>query len=137
VETTLHNPAISIGTSRPGIVKAIYWIVTAIFCLEMSFTAYAEMRVPQVADEFARLGFSAAFFRAELTWAKVIGVILLVAPVPARLKEWAYVGFAINLASALIAHFAVGEGVAAWEWAAGASVLWGISYFLWLRLKRS
>jgi hypothetical protein len=28
--------------------------------------------------------------------------------VPARLKEWAYAGFAINLASALIAHLSVG-----------------------------
>jgi hypothetical protein len=31
-------------------------------------------------------------------------------PVPARLKEWAYPGFAINLASALIAHLSVGGG---------------------------
>ena len=31
-------------------------------------------------------------------------------PVPARLKEWAYAGFAINLASALIAHLSVGGG---------------------------
>jgi hypothetical protein len=29
-------------------------------------------------------------------------------PVAARLKEWAYVGIAINLASALIAHLSVG-----------------------------
>ncbi len=32
------------------------------------------------------------------------------APVPARFKEWAYAGFAINLASALIAHLSVGVG---------------------------
>jgi hypothetical protein len=31
-------------------------------------------------------------------------------PVPARLKEWAYAGFAINLASALIDHLSVGGG---------------------------
>ncbi len=134
METTLRNPAILPSSAGRQIsAKAIYWIVTAIFCLEMSFTAYAELRLPQVADEFARLGFTSSFFRAELTWAKVIGVILLLAPVPARLREWAYAGFAINLASALIAHFAMGEGVAAWEWAAGTSVLWGISYFLWRR----
>jgi hypothetical protein len=29
---------------------------------------------------------------------------LLLAPAPARLKEWAYAGFAINLASAVIPH---------------------------------
>ena len=90
-----------------------YWIVTAIFCSLISFTAYAEMRFPDVVREFTRLGFSADYFREELSWAKVIGVVVLLAPVPARVKEWAYVGFAINLISALIAHFAMGDAAAA------------------------
>ena len=61
-------------------------------------------------------------------------MLLLLAPVPARLKEWAYAGFAITLVSALIAHFAVGDGPEAWGFAAGTSVLWGLSYFFWRRL---
>ncbi len=56
-------------------------------------------------------------------------VVLMLAPVPARLKEWAYAGFAIDLASALIAHLSVGDGPEAWGWAAAAGVLWGLSYF--------
>jgi hypothetical protein len=51
--------------------------------------------------------------------------------VPARVKEWAYAGFAINLASALMAHLSVGDGPEAWGFAAGSGVLWGLSYFLW------
>jgi hypothetical protein len=61
----------------------------------------------------------------ELSWAKLLGVVLLLAPVPARLKEWAYAGFAITLGSALIAHLSVGDGPDAWGWAAGTGVLWG------------
>jgi hypothetical protein len=61
--------------------------------------------------------------------------VLWLAPVPARLKEWAYAGFAITLGSALIAHFAVGDGPEAWGFAAGTSVLWGLSYFFWRRLE--
>jgi hypothetical protein len=99
----------------------------------MSFTAYAELRLPQVAEAFTHLGFPAYFFRVELSWAKLLGVVLLLAPVPARLKEWAYAGFAINLASAVIAHLAVGDGPAAWGWAAGTGVLLGLSYFFWRR----
>jgi hypothetical protein len=34
--------------------------------------------------------------------------------VPARLKEWAYAGLAIDLASALIAHLSVDNGPEAW-----------------------
>ena len=113
--------------------KIAFWTVTALFCLQMSFTAYAELRLPQVAAAFAHLGFP-DYFRVELSLAKLVGVVLLLAPVPARLKEWAYGGFAIDLVSAVIAHLAVGDGPEAWGWAAVTGLLWGISYFLWRRL---
>ena len=81
-----------------------FWVFTALFCLEMSFTAYYEL-LPQGAEAFTRLGFPASYFRVELSLAKVAGVVALLIPmVPARLKEWAYAGFAINLISAIIAH---------------------------------
>jgi hypothetical protein len=111
-----------------------FWLVTALFCLQMGFTAYAQLRLPQVAEAFTRLGFP-DYFRVELAWAKLLGVVLLLAPVPARLKEWAYAGCAITLGSALIAHFAVGDGPEAWGFAAGTGVLWGFSYFFWRRLE--
>jgi hypothetical protein len=111
-----------------------FWTVTALFCLQMSFTAYAQLCLRQVADAFHHLGFP-AYFRVELSWAKVLGVVLLLAPVPARLKEWAYAGFAINLGSALIAHLSVGDGPQAWGWPAATSLLWGLSYFFWRELQ--
>ena len=111
-----------------------FWIATALFCLQIGFTAYAQLRLPQVAEMFTHLGFP-AYFRVELSWAKLLGIVLLLAPVTARLKEWAYAGFAITLASALIAHFAVGDAPAVWSWAAGTFVLWALSYFLWRRLQ--
>jgi hypothetical protein len=40
-----------------------------------------------------------------------------------------------TLGSALIAHFAVGDGPEAWSFAAGTAVLWALSYFLWLRVQ--
>src|SRR6186997_2562948 len=116
-----------------GIVIA-FWIVTVVFCLQMAFTAYAELRLPQVAAAFTHLGFP-AYFRVELSWAKVVGVVLLLAPVPARLKEWAYAGFAFDLVSAIIAHLSVGDGPEAWGWAAGTAVLWVLSYVLWRRVQ--
>jgi hypothetical protein len=84
-----------------------FWVATALFCFQIGFTAYAQLRLPQVAEAFTHLGFP-SYFRVELSLAKFLGVVLLLAPVPARLKEWAYAGFAITLASALIAHLSVG-----------------------------
>jgi len=131
MESTLPKPTTVAAKSIP---KAIYWTATALFCFEMSFTAYAQLRFPQVAEAFTHLGFP-AYFRFELAWAKVLGVVLVLVPVPARLKEWAYAGFAIDLGSALIAHFAKGDGPEAWGWAAATAVLWGLSYFFWRRLQ--
>jgi len=111
-----------------------FWVVTALFCLQMGFTAYAQLSLPQVADAFTHLGYP-SYFRIELSWAKFLGIALLVLPAPARLKEWAYAGFAITLVSALIAHFSVGDGPQSWGWAAGTAVLWGLSYFFWRRLQ--
>jgi hypothetical protein len=134
MESTLQKPALVAGRTTAKARTIIYWIVTALFCLQIGFTAYAQLRLPQVAEAFTHLGFP-AYFRVELSWAKLLGLVLLIAPVPARLKEWAYAGFAIDLTSALIAHFSVGDGAQAWGWAAGTAVLWGLSYFFWRRLQ--
>ena len=100
MESTLHKPALAGAQTTAKAWTIAYWIVTALFCLQMSFTAYAQLRLPEVAAAFTHLGFP-GYFRVELSWAKLLGVVLLLAPVPARLKEWAYAGFAIDLASAL------------------------------------
>ena len=137
MESTLQKPAFLDAKTTPKAKTIVYWIVTALFCLQMSFTAYTEVSLPQVAEAFAHLGFPAAHFRMELSLAKLVGVVLLLAPVPARLKEWAYAGFAIDLASALIAHLSVGDGPEAWGWAAATGVLWALSYFFWRRGQKA
>jgi len=133
MESTQRKPALAAARPNSKSRTIVYGIVTALFCLQMGFTAYAQLRLPQVAEMFTHLGFP-AYFRVELSWVKLLGVVVLLAPVPARLKEWAYAGFAITLASALIAHFSLGDGPAIWSWAAVTSVLWGLSYFFWRRL---
>ena len=134
MESTLQRPVLAAASTTPKAQTIVYWVITALFCLQMGFTAYAQLRLPQVAEAFTHLGFP-GYFRVELSWAKLLGVVLLLAPVPARVKEWAYAGFAINLASALIAHFSVGDGPEAWGFAAGSGVLWGLSYFFWRRAQ--
>jgi hypothetical protein len=111
-------------------ISIAYWIFTSLFTLQMGFTAYAQLRLPQVAETFAHLGFP-DYFRIELSWLKFAGLIVLLLPSPPRFKEWAYAGFAITLVSALIAHLAVGDGIAAWSWSVGTGVLMALSYLFW------
>jgi DoxX-like family len=136
MESTLQKTALFTGFTTLKTKTVVYWTVTALFCLQMSFTAYNELANSQVVQVFTRLGFPSHAFQVELSVAKVLGVLALLLPfVPARLKEWAYAGFAINLVSALIAHFSVGDGLFGWGWAAATGVLWGLSYFFWRRLR--
>jgi hypothetical protein len=143
MESTLNNPAFAADHSSPGAIpKAVpilFWIFTALFCLEMSFTAYYEL-LPQGAQAFARLGFPNGWFRYELSLAKLVGVVALLVPigsarVNALLKEWAYAGFAINLISAVITHFSIHDRRAAFIPSTLTSVLWAVSYFCWRRLQ--
>jgi hypothetical protein len=100
---TLPRPALTdLSMLRSKRIVVGFWIATAFFCLQMGFTAYAQLSLPQVAEMFTHLGFP---------------------------------DFAITLASALVAHFAVSDGPQVWSWAAATSVLWGLSYFLWRRMQ--
>jgi hypothetical protein len=101
----------------------------------MAFTAWAQLTLPEVAEAFRQLGFHSASFRVELSWAKILGIAVLLLPVPARIKEWAYAGFGIVCVSAFIAHVSAGQGVEQWIWATVALVVLAVSYLLRTRLQ--
>jgi len=112
----------------------LFWIFTALFCLEMCFTAYYEL-LPQGYLAFARLGFPNGAFRFELSLAKLLGVaVLLMSMVPARLKEWAYAGFAVNLVSAVIAHASISDRPLAFLPSTLTGALGVVSYLSWRRM---
>jgi DoxX-like family len=112
-----------------------FWIPTALLAFQMTMSGYAQLKVPDVAVVFAHLGFP-TYFRIELSIAKFLGVAALLIPmVPARIKEWAYAGFAITLVSAFIAHLAVGDGVEHWIWSVVVGLLLALSYFFYHRLQ--
>ena len=66
--STLQNYALPAVGAKARLETIVYWTVTALFCLQMGFTAYAQLRLPQVAEAFVHLGFP-AYFRVELSWA--------------------------------------------------------------------
>jgi hypothetical protein len=83
-----------------------FWIVTGLFSALMAFSAVAYLTQPMMAGVFQHLGFP-PYFRVELAIAKLMGVAALLAPVPEKVKEWAYAGFGITLVSAIVAHSTV------------------------------
>lgn len=92
--------------------KITYWITTGIFSAMMLFSATMYFTNPEMAQTFEHLGFP-DYFRIELGIAKIVGVLLLLAPFTGRLKEWVYAGFTINMISGSIAHAALGDPISA------------------------
>jgi hypothetical protein len=64
--STLSPMDLSMTRSKAIVIG--FWTVTALFCLQIGFTAYAQLRLPQVAEAFTQLGFP-DYFRVELAWA--------------------------------------------------------------------
>jgi uncharacterized membrane protein YphA (DoxX/SURF4 family) len=90
--------------------KITYWVTTAIVGLMMFYSAYAYLTQDAMVQAFHHLGYP-DYFRVELAIGKILGAILLIAPVSAKIKEWVYAGFVITFISAFIAHTASGDPV--------------------------
>lgn len=85
--------------------RILYWTSTGLFSAAMIFSGYSYLTVPEMAGAFSGLGFTEGYFRIELAIAKILGALALILPfVPKWMKNFAYVGFTINLVSAMIAH---------------------------------
>ena len=121
---------------NPKKLTILYWIFTILFALLMLFSAAGGLQPSEGAIKIMHDGMGyPVYFIQFISIAKLLGSIAILVPGFNKIKEWAYAGFAINLGSALIAHRAVGDGPAAWGWAAGTAVLWGLSYFFWRHLQ--
>ena len=105
----------------------LYWGTTGVFAAMMTLSAWMYLSSEMVQQGFQVLGFP-SYFRVELAVAKFLGAFALLAPVPQRLKEWAYAGFTITLISALVAHVAVGDSLDKVMGPVIAGVLLGVSY---------
>ena len=87
--------------------KIIYWISTTIICLFASTAVF--MNSKMAIDGATHLGIP-RYLGLEVSIGQLIGLVLLIVPaVPAKFKEWAYVGYGIMYITALNAHLTVGD----------------------------
>lgn len=87
--------------------KIIYWVTTSIICLFASSAIF--MNSKMAIDGATHLGIP-RWLGLEVSIGQLIGLVLLIIPaIPARFKEWAYVGFGIMYISAAVAHIAMGD----------------------------
>jgi len=108
--------------------KLLFWITTAWVAAIMTITGGLSVAHAKLMMEgYAHLGYP-VYFANLLGVAKLLGVCALLAPRLARIKEWAYSGFAIVIVSASYSHLNSGDGLKALEPLATLAAL-AVSYW--------
>ena len=88
--------------------KIAFWITTVIIFLAEGIMPILTTHSPMAVAGMTALGYP-VYFVTMLPVFKLLGALALIIPmVPARVKEWAYAGFAIDFLSALISILVVG-----------------------------
>ncbi|WP_299676424.1 DoxX family protein [uncultured Tenacibaculum sp.] len=84
----------------------IYWSSTLLFSVFLLISSYSYIFNSATIEGIKALGFP-DFFRIQLAVLKTIAALVLVIPsIPDFIKEWSYVGSALFLITALVAHIA-------------------------------
>jgi hypothetical protein len=91
--------------------KIIYWIATLWLALGMISTGTVQLLKaktgPGGVDSITHLGYPVYFLTILGIW-KILGVVAVLIPKFALLKEWAYAGFFFAMSGAAFSHIASG-----------------------------
>lgn len=98
--------------------KIIYWIATIWLALGMTSTGLVQLLrleaegavAPPGVYGIKYLGYPVYFLTMLGIW-KILGVIAVLMPKAALLKEWAYAGFFFIMTGAIFSHIAVGDPI--------------------------
>lgn len=108
--------------------KRIYWVATCLLAVGMLAQSGAQLaHTKGYVDILVHLGYPLYLLTILGVW-KLLGVIAILLPRLALLKEWAYAGFFFVMSGALVSHMALGDGVLE---AAPALVLLGLIGLSW------
>jgi hypothetical protein len=89
--------------------KIIYWISTLWLSLGMVATGIVQItKSQQEVNNIIHLGYPVYFLTMLGIW-KILGVVAILVPKFAVLKEWAYAGFFFAMSGALVSRFASGD----------------------------
>lgn len=122
----------------PKAVKISYWVFNALFATAMLFSSIDSIMVGPNSVMFIHdiMGYP-EYIIPVTGWLKVIGCIIILAPVPARMKEWAYAGLFIDLFLALYSMGAA-IGFSAESWPMLIYILLaGGAYFFHIRKQQA
>ena len=91
--------------------KTIYWVITGFLAFGMLSQSLAQLfHTKGYVGIIVHLGYPLYFLSIIGAW-KILGVIAILLPRFALLKEWAYAGFIFVMSGAVFSHIAVGDAL--------------------------
>ncbi len=91
------------------IISIVYWIATLWLALGMTVSGVLQiLQVDQEVEAMMHLGYPLYFLPLLGVW-KLLGVVAILSPRYALIKEWAYAGFFFTMSGAFVSHLAVGD----------------------------
>lgn len=91
--------------------KIIYWIATSWLALGMLSTGVVQLlKMKEEVDAITHLGYPVYFLTILGVW-KLLGVVAVLIPKFALLKEWTYAGFFFAMSGAILSHLALKDAV--------------------------
>ncbi|MBZ5492268.1 MAG: DoxX family protein [Acidobacteriia bacterium] len=117
-----------------GIV-VLYWIFTLLLVAHFSLTAITLiLRVPMITALVRHLGYP-EYFPVLLGVAKILGIVAILQPWSATLKEWGYAGMTFDVGAALFSHISSHDTAKDIAGPIVILVLIAISYFGYAKVK--
>ncbi len=117
--------------------KIFYWVFTGLFSFMMFGSAIPDVLITEVAVKGMHYDLGYPMYLIPFVGvAKVLGVIAILIPGFARIKEWAYAGLFFDLIGATYSIIAIGESVSAWGFMIMPLALGVLSYYFYHRKKQ-
>jgi hypothetical protein len=89
--------------------KIIYWVSTIWLALGMASTGIVQLiRLDEEVKVMTHLGYPLYFLTILGVW-KILGVVVVLIPEFALLKEWTFAGFFFAMSGAVFSHLAVAD----------------------------
>jgi DoxX-like family len=86
-----------------------YWLSTSLLCFGMLGSGIAQlMQTKDMIDLISHIGYPSYLMYIIGVW-KILGVVVILIPGYALVKEWAYAGFFFLMTGALVSHLFMGD----------------------------
>lgn len=116
--------------------KIFYWIFNSLFCFFMLGSAIPDILSSSEAVKGMHDGLGyPLYFIPFIGVAKTLGVVAVLLPINAKIKEWAYAGLCFDLIGATYSIFAAGQGANAWFMILPLSFAALAYYFFWKKQR--